>query len=182
MSRSWILLAAILVAGCESIQTRTDHDPAVDLSSYRTFAWVTDDPRQATPLGVTPLAGERIQRAILATLTSKGYALTDRESADFLVGFTVGARDQIRVQTTNVPVGVGIAGPYWGRAYYQDIDVRNYTEGRLAIDLYDSKLKRPIWHGYATKSLTGRDQGNPERLINSAVTAILQGLQPRSAP
>jgi len=65
-------------------------------------------------------------------------------------------------------------------AYYQDVDVREYTEGRLAIDLFDVRRRRPVWHGYGTRSLTGREVKDPEKLIGAAVTAILADFPPGS--
>jgi len=169
-----VLCVVLLVTGCESIQTHSDYDPAADFSGYRSFSWVADNPLMGSTAGGNPLTRERVQQAIVQTLTAKGYQfVADRNNADFVVGFTVGARDKVRVDTTTQPMG--FRGPYgrWGMAYYQEVDVREYSEGRLAIDVFDVELKRPVWHGYGTKSLTGGDEKEPEKLINSAVAAIL---------
>ncbi|MEZ5557690.1 MAG: DUF4136 domain-containing protein [Pseudomonadales bacterium] len=177
-----ILISILLTTGCESVKTRTDHDPSIDFSTYHSFAWVSDDMSLSVQHDISPLTGERIRKSVAATLTGKGFAFTeDRTAADFLVGFTVGSRDRVRVDANAYPVG--FAGPYrWGRTYYQDIDVRNYTEGRLAIDVFDVRLKRPVWHGFATKSLSVRDREDPEGLIGRAVTGILADFPPVSAP
>lgn len=178
MEQGLLLLATMLLAGCESIKTRTDYDPDAKFDAYHSFAWIDDDPRAALTPELSPLAGERIRRALLTHLTGKGYVFTEnRESADFLVGFTVGVRDRVRVDTTTYPVG--FRGPYgWGQVYYKDVDLRDYTEGRLAVDVFDARLKRPVWHGYATRSLTDRDRGGPEPVVNAAVEAILEDFPP----
>ncbi len=36
--RSWILLAATLVA-CETLNVETDYDPSASFPAYKTFAW-----------------------------------------------------------------------------------------------------------------------------------------------
>jgi hypothetical protein len=73
----------------------------------------------------------------------------------------------------------GFRRPYrWGGAYYQDIDVRQYTEGRLAIDVFDGKLKRPVWHGFATKTISSADQADPQKAIDAAVAAIVAEFPP----
>ena len=69
----------------------------------------------------------------------------------------------------------------WGGPYYQNIDVREFTQGRLAIDIFDVKQKQPVWHGHATKSISSSDQKNAEALINKAVAAILKDFPPTSA-
>ena len=113
-----------------------------------------EQPLLSAPAEASPLASGRIQRAVAKALAAKGFgSVSDVGSADFLVGFTLGARDKVRVDTNRYPVG--FRGPYrWGLAYYQDVDVRQYTQGRLAIDVFDAKLQRPVWHGYATKNLS----------------------------
>jgi hypothetical protein len=93
------------------------------------------------------------------------------------VAFTLGAREVVDVNSTAYPTG--FYRPYgWGGAYYQDVDVRQYTEGRLAIDLFDTRLKRPVWHGYVTKNITGKDQADPQAVITEAVSSILVDFPP----
>jgi hypothetical protein len=70
----------------------------------------------------------------------------------------------------------------WGYGYYNDVDVRQFTEGHLAIDAFDVALRRPVWHGYGTKNVTSAMRKDPEKAINEAVTAILKDFPPGTAP
>lgn len=171
-----VLLLVGLASGCESITAKSDFDEQFDFRPYRTFSWISDRPMLAVSAEVNPLAQTRIQRAITNTLTSKGYQFTpDRNAADFVIAFTVGSRQQVKVNT----YPAGFHRPYrWGAPYYTEVDVRQYTQGRLAIDIFDTKLKTPVWHGYATKNITGRDQANPDELVGKAVDAILAQFPP----
>ncbi len=166
-------------AGCETIDTKTDYDNTFNFNDYHTFSWVSRSPLISKTPETSPLAEGRIQNAVKTVLTQKGFRFVENPAeADFALAFTIGSRQQVRVTSNPYAVGYG-AGPYmWGRPYYQDIDVREFTQGRLAIDVFDVKRKQPVWHGHATKSITSTDQKNAEELINKAVTKILAGFPP----
>ena len=175
-------VVCIFAAGCESITTKTDYDTSFNFSGYHTFSWISKSPLVSKSPEISPLAEGRIMRAVMNELTQKGFRFVDDPTkADFVVAFTVGARQQVRVTSNPYAVGYG-APPYmWGRPYYQDIDVREFTQGRLAIDIFDVRVKEPVWHGHATKSISSSDQKNAEELINKAVAAILKTFPPTSA-
>jgi Domain of unknown function (DUF4136) len=175
-----LLLAQLLLlgVGCSSIQTHSDYDHRIDFSHYRTFSWISEHPMIDAPQSVSPLTEGRVELAIIDVLKDKGIMFVpNANDADMVVAFTVGSRQKLRVDTTDYPVGY--RGPFmWGVGYYQDIDVREYTEGRLSIDIFDTKLHQPVWHGYGTKSITGADQNNPAPVIQKAVAAILKPFPP----
>jgi hypothetical protein len=180
-----ILLSVVLVlaSGCESISTKTDYDTAFDFSGYHTFSWISKSPLVSKSPEVSPLAEGRIENAVRSVLSGKGFRFVDDPAkADFVVAFTLGARQQVRVTSNPYAAGYGMRPYMWGGPYYQDIDVREFTQGRLAIDIFDVKQKQPVWHGHATKSISSSDQKNAEELINKAVAAILAGFPPTSAP
>jgi Domain of unknown function (DUF4136) len=177
-----IVLLCLSATACETFNTKTDYDTAADFSNYHTFSWVSKSPLVSKPPEVSPLAEGRIMRAVSNDLTAKGFRFVDDPAkADFVVAFTIGARQQVRVTSNPYAARYG-AGPYmWGRPYYQDIDVREFTQGRLAIDIFDVKRQQPVWHGHATKSISSSDQKNAEALINQAVAAILKSFPPGSS-
>jgi len=167
-----------MASGCDSIQTNSDFNPAIDFSNYRTFSWISDNPMIAASPTVSPLTQGRVELAIIDVLQQKGIVyVSNQATADLVISFTAGSHQKVRVDTTSYPVGY--RGPYmWGMGYYQDIDVREYTQGRLSIDMFDTKLRQPVWHGWGTKSVTGSDRNNPAPVIKKAVAAILQDFPP----
>jgi hypothetical protein len=176
------LVLAGLVAGCAAtLQARSDYDRSQDFSGYRTFAWIADDPVIA-PTGeqapVSPLNRQRIVDAIRSELAAKGLQQSDdRGAADFVVAFTVGARDRVDVSSYPEPYR---SRWYWGRPYFgMQVDVNTYREGTLAIDVFDGRTRRPVWHGVATKRITQEDVRNASEQIETAVRAILAGFPPR---
>lgn len=175
------LLITAALAGCETINANADWDKSFAFSGYDTFAWVSEHPLVSKEAGTSPLAEQRIQRAITDVMLSKGIRLVDDpKQADFVVAFGLGAREKVSVTSTPYMGGYYGRGPYWGARYYQDVDVRQYTQGRLAIDVYDVTARRPVWHGYATKNVTESMRADPEPHIREVVTAILAKFPPPS--
>lgn len=174
-----LVLPALIVGGCASIETRHDFDPQAEFSAYQSFSWVADNPLMVATPGTSPLVGQRIERAVTRSLVAKGYRFVDDlELADFAVGFTVGTRDKVRITSTLEPVG--IVGPgQWNTVYQRNVDVQEYTEGQLAIDIFDLGLKRAVWHGRAIKNLSAGDMKNREQTINAAVQAVLADFPPQ---
>ncbi|HET9863351.1 MAG TPA: DUF4136 domain-containing protein [Steroidobacteraceae bacterium] len=176
-----LLCIALLTACATSIRARSDYDSRNDFSRYQTFAWIAEDPL-ITPRGsaeqVSPLNRRRIVEAIESQLAGKGFHKADDPSgADFVLSFTVGARDRIDAQSYPVRFR-GYWG--WGGTYLgHDADVRTYREGTLAIDVFDARSNQPVWHGWATKRITDRDVENAAQLIPQAVAAILADFPPR---
>jgi hypothetical protein len=177
-----LVAAAMMLSGCATtIETRADHDPSQNFSGYRTFAWMADQPMIAAPADearVSPLNRHRIEQAIEKELARKGFQqVAQRDAADFVVSYTVGARDRLDVQSYPVPY----RGPWlWGWPYFgHDVDVTTYREGTLSIDVFDGKTHQPVWHGWATKRLNEGDAKNAAELIPQAVGSILKRFPPR---
>jgi hypothetical protein len=176
-----LLLVTWLTACATPMQARSDYDSRNDFSRYQSFAWIAEDPL-ITPRGaaeqVSPLNRRRIVEAIESQLAGKGFRkAADAASADFVLSFTVGARDRIDVQSYPVRYH-GYWG--WGGTYLgYDADVSTYREGTLAIDIFDAHSNQPVWHGWATKRITERDVENAGQQIPIAVAAILANFPPR---
>jgi len=173
-------LAAAALAACESMRVASDYDRSASFAGYHSFAWL---PRQqpATSSG-NPLVRQRAHDATQAELVRKGYTYTeDVASADFVVDITLGSRERVDVQsypTTYMGPGWGYNGgwgsPYWGST----VDVRQYREGTLSIDIFDGRSHRPVWHGWASKELTRADIENSAASIQTAVAEVLAKFPP----
>jgi hypothetical protein len=168
MKFTWVFaLIALALAGCETQpKVSTDLDPQADFQRFATYHWVY----QAPPAGMNPLNYERIQSAIDGQLAAKGYRRA-AENGDFAVAFTVGARDKIRV------TDFGAYGPYYGAYRTYGTSVDQYTEGSLAIDVFDARTQRPVWRAVATERIS--ESGASPEEINGAVTAAMASFPPR---
>jgi hypothetical protein len=191
MTSRFLSLIPLFVLGfvaCETpIQGHYDFDSRAPFRTYTTYAWITSDPLIPAIAGVaaggvqpSPILEPHIRAAVERSLASKGYEkVGSPAAADLVVSFSIGAREKIEV--SSYPAHSG----YRSRGYYGGwrSDVRIYTEGTLAIDFFDAKTKGAVWHGWATKRVTGsRSSEERAKLIDRAVDAILEEFPLRNPP
>lgn len=185
------VVAGVLVVACATGFNATfDHDPANNFGAYKTFAWIAEHPMKVgtTDRIPNPMLEPRIMSAIENGLTAKGYSLVQNAaSANFVLAFTVGSREEIKVDSypsmTAGHVGYGYPRHWgaWGGVHYgstTETSVRQYTKGMLAIDVFDVAERRPVWHGVATKTINESDREDAAGTIKAAVDAILEGFPP----
>lgn len=127
------LAIALALPLAAAARVSSDTTPGVNFAAYQTFTFANAAP----PAGMNPVAFERIRMGIEQGLTGKGY--TKAADGDLAVIITVGAQDKTDVST-------------WGR-FGRQVDVHQYTEGQLSVDVFDSKTKQPLWHGQDTESI-----------------------------
>ena len=188
------LLAAVVVltlSACASaIQSTVDVAEQADFSNFQTYAWITDESLIArsdatSELGY-PLNEQRTRAAVERELARKGYRKVSGEEADFVVSFTVGSRDRVRVQQYYGNYGYSYHGyhhgftrygyaryAYPGYGHYGSTEgVYTFTEGSLVVDIFDNRSKEAIWHGSASKRLSRKDKDNATQLINQAIASL----------
>jgi hypothetical protein len=177
---SILLLFVLLSSGCATtMEALSDYDHSQDFSHYKTYAWMEDDPvmgARSASSGSSPLNSSRTVKAIQAELERKGYRkVEDRAAADFVVTYTIGARDRLDVESYPVPY----RGPWlWDWYAGRETSVRTYTEGVIAVDIFDAAKKSPVWHGWASKPITAEDVRHAAEEIPRAVRRILQRFPP----
>jgi hypothetical protein len=170
-----------IISGCvttPSAKVNFDKNTDIDTVNYKTFAWLTKGKIMASPVDINPVMKVRVDKNIEQAFIAKGYKLAETpESADFTISYTIGSRDKIKVN--NYPAGYKTAFG-WGRSYYgghmymgNETNVRQYTEGKLAIDVYDVKSHQPVWHGWATKRLRSNDKESPSKALNEIVVQVV---------
>lgn len=190
-SGKWVIAAciAVFLGGCATgFQATYDHDASKDFDEYRYYAWISENPMKIGPSTRinNPLVEERVMQAVEDTLNARGYQkVIERRSADFVLSFTVGSRDEIKVDSyPSMSASAGMGYPRhwgWGGTYYgygTETKVRQYTQGMLAIDVFDVEERRPVWHGVAEKRISESDLEDAVGTINAAVEAVLAGFPP----
>lgn len=175
-----LAVAIMLVSGCATLQVGSDYDHAASFHGYKTFTIM-----QRGHSGISSsLVAVRVSDAIKADLEQKGFVeVADPSKADFTVDFTIGARERIDINSYPEPFpgrawGWGRAGWWGGRYWGESLDVRQYREGILSIDIFDTPTHRPVWHGWAKKELTRKDMDNSAEPIRKAVVAVLAEFPP----
>jgi hypothetical protein len=173
------LVLALALSGCETLRVGSDYDRAANFSSYHTFTWL---PRENYGVA-NPLVVERAREAILSALEQKGYRyVSSAQEADFAVDFTIGSHERVDVHTYPQPYAwpwYGYGRYWWGYPYWgSGVDVMRYREGTLAIDVFDGKTHRPVWHGWAKKPLSHEDIEHSAGPIRTAVDEVLARFPP----
>jgi hypothetical protein len=169
-----LLLGVLALAAC-STDTKpriaSDYDKSTQFANFHKFTVLV---RPHPSMNSSPLVEQRTYDAIREGLSAKGFTyVSDVAEADFAVDFSVGAQDRLDVQS--YPSHWGPWGPgAWGN----EIDVHQYQEGTLAIDMFDVRSRKAVWHGSAKKELSRSELEHSEAPIREAVNGVLAGFPP----
>ena len=177
-----LLLLAVpigLLAGCSSVSVSRDYDTAADFSGLKTFAWQhAEQPQTGDPRIDNDLHDERVRRAVNQTLTAKGFQLTDRADADFLVAYYVEYKRKLNSGSVSVGMGRSSYGRHGSVGY--STGVSEYDQSNLIIDVMGPADEKMIWRGVGTRSTY--DGSSPEkmsRIVNESVSKILKKFPPK---
>ncbi len=151
-------------------------DPSVDIQGYETFAIspLPDSIPGGDP-GMMLRYGHVIEKGIRLALIAKGYTeAASVEEADFAVNM----KGHYVPKTKITDYGMGGMGysrrGYWGGYSYPyggGIDVDNYEEGTLILEIFDGKTKELAWVGWGV----GRKKSKPseDEAVYSTLEKIL---------
>ncbi len=179
-------LTLLILTGCSSsISVNYDYDTTTNFGAYKTFDWAPDpanatqamDAAQATTRN--GLLSNRIKASVNSELVTKGFTQSS-DNPDLLTVFHLGVQDKIQVSDW----GYGYSGRYWGGygGYYggTGMDVYQYQEGRMIIDVVDAKTNELVWRGTG-EGVVGSGQKSPEETqykIDSVVNQIMANFPP----
>lgn len=179
-----------LVCSCANkITTSSYTAAAIDLSAYKTYAWVAP--------GDTALNGRRddkiyaglIQSTADKQLEKKGLTI-DNQNPDAVFMFETKIDEKLQYRQTQINSNVGVTYGYGGfgygyvgPGYYASSNVPIYQnevsavpidEGTLSYAMYDRKTGKLLWKGVATQKLDAKT--NIEHSIKSAASFIFAKL------
>ena len=165
----WILAVATANAG-----VTVDYDKAVDFSKYKTYAW-----KEGTP-AANPLHEDRVHKAVAAQLAAKGLTEAQGE-ADCYVYTHVKSTAEQSVSIDHFGYGGYYGWGGWGGGYgTTSVNVSNYIEGTLIVDIVDGGTKQLAWRGLGTK--TFYPDSKPEKVeqgINKVTTQMFKSFPPK---
>ncbi len=172
-----LFLVVPMLYSCTNIKVGTHYDEKYYFEGYKTFSWISKDPIDNSGdsgTKISPLILKKIVESIQAELESKGYQyIDDIASADFGLSYTVGSRQEQSIDSYPEIYRHDWQWYWHGPIHVVDRwHVRSWTEGTLTIDIFDNKKKEPIWHGWATKTITKSDRKDPTESIQTAVNKI----------
>lgn len=132
-------IAVALLSGCSILDTSFDYDTGHDFSGLKTYGWIEKQDGS--------IEARRARDAVDAALKARGFQPTDARP-DFQVAAYVSTQDRIRVVD-------------WGYNYHprgrwyggRDLDVWQYEEGSLVVDVIDPGQSALLWRGTASKAI-----------------------------
>jgi hypothetical protein len=175
------VVALIVLAGCSSVTTNYDFDPEYDFNAYKTFQLYQGEGPPGDILTANPLVKKRFEIATAAELKAKGYTEVEADP-DFVVVLHGGVKEQVQVTNWG---GYGWYDPWWG-PYGGRVDVNQYEEGTLVIDIVDMGKNKPdgekelAWRGTGTKIIGNppNDAAKAQEQATQYVAAILSKFPP----
>ena len=187
---AWAVALIAALTGCSTTpKVYSDYNTAVNFNAYKTFAVLT--PR-ASGAGIDPGAAMRltqpVQQTVREALTAKGMTEVAREQADFAV--SVRGESIPKIEVTDMgytaypyPYGAsragwahyGAYGGYGGYGGYNSgVSVRETTERKLIVEIFDNASRQEAWVGWMEKSGGSVDT---EKLL-AGLRLILGGFPP----
>lgn len=162
----FITISGLLYSCGPSSQVFTDYDKTADLKEYQTFGWLNRSPGEATnnPLYYNELNDKRIKTAVTAQLESRNYKYSD--NPEMLIHYHIIMNDKTIVRTD--PYGY-YYGPYWMRT---EVNVYEYQEGTLIIDIMEADTNNLVWRGWVTSFLENRNLEKMDESIDRAIRMI----------
>jgi Domain of unknown function (DUF4136) len=178
---------AATLAACQTVSVKTDVAKDMSVGACHTYAFAQEHLANADQPAAygNPLNAQRLKVAVQSNLAAKGIQpAADRAAADCVVGYALGSRQVFDDYYGGWYGGVGFGGGFrrgrfGGGFAYDGPWVQN--EVRIAVDLFDAKSHKPIWHASASQNTYELSGPNAEAKINVATTAIFNKF-PAGAP
>lgn len=158
-----LLVTAIYSCG-STYNISSDQENDVDFEKYKTYSILNHD--HGFPKGANPINHQRLDRAIESNLQALGYEQS--RNSDLWVAWFVKVEDKTQVERYH---------HYYNRwRSFDTINVHQYKEGSLVIDIIDRKTKMVIWHGSASSQVYEQMPDIDEK-IKKVVKAMFQRYQ-----
>jgi hypothetical protein len=144
----------------QSVQT--DYDRSYDFSKFKTYDFAAQVRGPNDPLAVNPMNDRRVHVALDSQLVAHGYSRDTSGKQDFLVAYHAATRSRLAVQDWGYRPG------RWGA---RRIDVSEYTQGTLVVDVVDAASKQLVWRGSATGTIEPKEA---DKKIRKAVAKLMK--------
>lgn len=180
-----MLLSLLLVTGCATgPQVRSASAPDLDLASFRSFSFY---PELSTDrAGVHTLISQQLVFSTRREMEVRGFSyVEDPAQADLLINFHLDVAEQLRViNSPNHWRGSsfwdhrrGFYDPWWGHSQWpahSSVDVIQYTQGTLSVDVIQANRNMLVWEGVATQQITQRTLNDMGPALDNAVHKLFE--------
>lgn len=180
------MIPALLITACTTgFRVNTDFDDQFNFTGKTRYALIMPESIQTTR---NDLLKNRIENGLRYQLGLKGFQEVDKANADIWISYFATTEKQQDIRTyQNYNSFYGYARCY--RCYYPapitttEVQVVNYTEASLFIDVIDPASNTLKWRGSTSSKVTTSAADNmsvSERTekVNQAISAILKEYPP----
>jgi hypothetical protein len=172
-----VLAICLLTISCgPTLQVTSDYDHSANFSNYHTFKIVKLEQKVQA---ISQLNQNRIIDAVRNQMKAKGF--TETEEADLLVNIVTILKDEKQVTANTYGYGGGYRPYAWGGGYSSTtVNVENYKNGSLIVEVADAKTKNLLWEGIGNQDID-QPSSNPDQSIQTAVKSIMASFPPGMA-
>ena len=142
-----LCLLSSIVFSCKTTTYHFDQDQAVDLKSYKKFAWLQEYDNRSPSLKYQSLTAKRIKTIVESELAAKGLKKVPFEEADFIINIQNKTERKVQIQSSPSFHG-SFRYRHFGGGFH-DYDVEYYNEHSLFVDFVDPNKKQTIWAAVA---------------------------------
>ena len=179
---SWLFVLLVgVLGGCSTTRVHTDKVKGADLSSYKTYAWLSDVDQTSDEdyqIVISDITFQNLRQAADAEMLKRGYVL-DEKNPDMLLRLETNLEKKQEVVSG---MGTGYSYNYWGingspnyypnyysgfyNGYYSGyyntpynygygLNRIEYTEGTVMIEAFDSENSQMLWRGWSEDVIEG---------------------------
>ncbi|GAA5315127.1 MAG: DUF4136 domain-containing protein [Candidatus Pelagadaptatus aseana] len=186
------LLLVAFLAGCSSLDVKTDFDPHYDFSAASSYRWASESELHPNDvLKSNTLVKKRLMASVDKAMAAKGLVKTADADADLVIVMHAGVKEKMQVHEVPNPQPhlyprrgyyPGWYDPWWG-IHDTTTHVSYYDEGTLVIDLVAPAKKELVWRGVGVKPVKSyKDQSKQQEAFDKIVAEILADYPPGAQP
>lgn len=144
--RRFLAVALLLLLNACETPIEVDYDTGHDFSHLRDYAWRVDEqPAKQDPVLYNALTDKRVRQSADTVLAARGFQRVDPASADFLITYHLGIEKKL--DTSRVGFGVGYGWSHSSAMMGDGLDIDQYEEESLLIDVLDGRTRELLWRG-----------------------------------
>lgn len=168
-----LTILAITINGYSQVKVSYDFDKETDFSKFSSYNFT----EEAMKLPVNDLNRKRLLTAVDNEMSKRGFSKTD--NPDLLIDLKVTTEMKQSATATTDWYGSGYRYR-WGSTFTTtNIDITEYTEGTIFVDLIDTSTSKLVWQGRGIGTIHPSVKAEKrEKRINKGLAKIFKNYPP----
>lgn len=162
-----LLFAAVLLSSCSSsFKVTTDYDNTVDFKKLTTYNFT----EESLELPINEFNRTRVLNAIEEQMSEKGF--TKADNPQVLVNLHARAERKVEATANTNYYGGSYRYRYGGGFSTTSVNVNEYVEGTLFIDLIDKSQDLLIWQARCIGTLSADSKKMSQKIDDTIIKAF----------